>query len=353
MQKNQLKQNIIILKNDAVGDLTQSLKAISNIIKSHKDAKITIYLSERSKNFSFLIKEKNIKIVIIKYDLSLFQKIKFLKLFALKNISKVFILTPKNFYFMLPFIFRRIKFYALCINGPKNYYRPSIFLRKFLFKFVVNHREAIFKRSSTIDLQINLTKGKNTSSIDNKLEFNFNNSELLNKYLPKNYLYFHFKKNNFKKLGWNLNDMNLLFNEFLKYFDNIIFTKDIESKYKNNLIFDNYNILDFSNGNFIKKNNNIFLYENITGKNLYNVIKYSNKVVAFHGMMTNLAAIEKRPVIDLWYSKIKNWEDYRNNRNAFYEFKPNYKSYNFIIPRKDMNKTIIKMKYALKNNHYK
>ena len=57
MNKNQ----IIILKNDAVGDLTHSLTAIESIINSHPNQIIIIYLSERSKKFSFLIRGNNIK----------------------------------------------------------------------------------------------------------------------------------------------------------------------------------------------------------------------------------------------------------------------------------------------------
>ena len=47
-----IKNQIIILKNDAVGDLVHSLNAIDNIINNHTDHKIIIYLSERSKKFS-------------------------------------------------------------------------------------------------------------------------------------------------------------------------------------------------------------------------------------------------------------------------------------------------------------
>ena len=36
------------------------------------------------------------------------------------------------------------------------------------------------------------------------------------------------------------------------------------------------------------------------------------------------------------------------DKNAFYEFKPVYKNYDFIIPSKDLNKTIRKMKFFLK-----
>ena len=54
------KDNVIILKNDAVGDLVQSLSAINNIIKNNEGKNIKIYLSERSKDFDFLVNKKNI-----------------------------------------------------------------------------------------------------------------------------------------------------------------------------------------------------------------------------------------------------------------------------------------------------
>ena len=53
-------KKVIILKNDAVGDLTQSLKAINNIINSHQNKIIEIYLSERSEKFNFLISNNNV-----------------------------------------------------------------------------------------------------------------------------------------------------------------------------------------------------------------------------------------------------------------------------------------------------
>ena len=96
---------IIIFKNDAVGDLTQSLPAINNIVSSHEDQKITIYLSERSKNFSFLIKGKNIIFKNLNYDLNFIDKIKLISVLIKNNIDKIFILSPKNFYFFLLLFF--------------------------------------------------------------------------------------------------------------------------------------------------------------------------------------------------------------------------------------------------------
>ena len=38
--------------------------------------------------------------------------------------------------------------------------------------------------------------------------------------------------------------------------------------------------------------------------------------------------------------KINNIEDYHRMKNSFHEFKPSYPGYDFIIPRKNINKTI-------------
>ena len=40
---------------------------------------------------------------------------------------------------------------------------------------------------------------------------------------------------------------------------------------------------------------------------LYNLIRNADKVVAFHGMMTNLASIEKRPVWIFSIVKLNLW----------------------------------------------
>ena len=56
-----LNKKIIIFKNDAVGDLVQSLPAINNIINHNIQNEILIYLSERSKNFDFYSISKMLK----------------------------------------------------------------------------------------------------------------------------------------------------------------------------------------------------------------------------------------------------------------------------------------------------
>ena len=102
--------NIVIFKNDAVGDLVQSLDAINNIINHNKKTKITIYLSERSKNFDFLLKFENVEIKLLNYDLSIIEKIKIIYKLLILNINSIYILTPKNFYFYLPFFSEKLNF---------------------------------------------------------------------------------------------------------------------------------------------------------------------------------------------------------------------------------------------------
>ena len=338
-------EKIIVFKNDAVGDLTQSLKAIKNITNIHKGKIIEIYLSERSEKFNFLINAENVKFKKLNYDLNILERFNLI-FYLLKNkVTNVYILTPKNFYFYLPFLFRNVKFYGLCINGPNFYKRPSVFLRNYLFKFVINDREAIFKREHTTKLQFNLTKEKDnqiTKNVNIKLE----NSSLLNKNLPNKYVYFHLKKNIIDKLNWNFDDLFQLFNFLSESYENVIFTRDIEKVSEIDNLKEKFKTIDFKNNTIFNQNltNKIVLFDNIEGEDLFNTIANSSKVVAFHGMMTNLASINRISVIDMWFCDIKNYNDYRNYRNAFYEFKPKYNGYDFIIPSKNINKTLRKLK---------
>ena len=68
-------KKIIIFKNDAVGDLVHSLPAINNIISKTKNNNITLFLSERSRKFSFLIDKENIDIRFLNYDLTIIDKL--------------------------------------------------------------------------------------------------------------------------------------------------------------------------------------------------------------------------------------------------------------------------------------
>jgi hypothetical protein len=279
--------------------------------------------------------------------LTLIQKIQIFCFFLVNDISKAYILAPKSFYFLLPSIFRKTKFYGLCINGCNNYKRPPEFLRKYLFKYVINDRSAIFKRDSTEMIQYELTKNINQLNIESKININIEVSDVLKKYLPKDYCYFHLKKQRLDSLGWGISEIKLLLDELLKYSPNVVITKDIEVDENSKILKENFNSFDFKSNNYLDRNKKVIFLDNIEGKDIYNVIKLSRKIVAFHGMMTSLGAINKKKILDLFQCNIKNWNDYRSYRNAFYEFKPSYEGYDFIIPSKNIHKTIKKIEFSL------
>ena len=338
-------KNVVILKNDATGDLVHSMEAIYNIIKNKDVQNITIFISRMSKRFAFLIKDSKVKIKILNYDLSFLEKIRLLYFFLINKFEDVYILAPKKFYYFLPIIFFKTKFHAICINNINNYRRPSNFLRKFLYNYKVNDRSAIFKRDSSALLQLKLTSTKSITKKEIKIEPSV--SKNLKKYLPKEYFYFHLRKKRLDELGWGISELNLLFNEFLKHSKNVVLTKDIELDENTKILKDNFNSFDFKTLRYIDKSTKITFLDNIDGEDLYNVIRLSKKVIAFHGMIPSLASINKISVLELFHCNINNWNDYRNYRNAFYEFKPKYEKHSFIIPNKNIKKSIKKMKFAL------
>ncbi len=339
-------KHVVILKNDAVGDLVHSLKGIYNVTNNNDFNKITIFVSQFSKKFDFLFKNSKVNTKVVNYNLTVLEKLNLFLFFLINKIDRVYILSPKNFYYYLPLFFFRTKFYALCVDNVRDYKRPSLFLRKFLFKYVINDRSAIFKRKSTAEIQNELTKKVN--EINNKINIKTNFSDKLKRNLPKDYMYFHAKRKILDELGWGIEDIKLLFNEILKYSNSLVVTKDIEIDKNTKIFKDNFNSYDFKTSKFIDNSNKVLFFDNIDGEDLYNIIRNSKKVIAFHGMMTNIASINHQKVLDLFYCNINNWDDYRNYRNSFYEFKPCYSGYDFTIPSKNIHKTIKKIRFSLK-----
>ena len=335
------KEKIIIFKNDAIGDLIHSREAIHNISVSNPNKQIILFLTINSKNFNFLFNYKNIIIKTIRNKLTIFEKF-FLFIYITKNrISEIFILTPKNFFFLLPIIFKKIKFYAICVDDLNNYKRPSNYLRKNLYKIVINDRSAIYKRPSIENLQNKLIGDYYVK----KYELNFSYVKKNDLIYQKDYIYFHLKQRRFERLKWGINELEKILNYFLKFNNKVIITRDIEVDQRSFQINDKFNYYDFKTDKFINNNSNIILLDNIEGADLYNVIRNASKIIAFHGMITSFAWIEKKKVLDLYDVEINNRDDYRKYRNSFYEFKPSYNNYDFIIPKKDINKTLNKMNF--------
>ena len=338
------KNKIIIFKNEATGDLVHSREAIYNIINSNKEKEIILYLSHLNKEFTFLFSGENLKFKFLNHNLSVLEKIKIFTSLFDKYKKEVFILAPKNFYYYLSFFFRNVKFYALTMKNINNYQRPNNFLNKSLYKYVVNDRSVSFRRPSSFLLQNQLIGDYHKEAYKIKLENKTNDIPIT----LNNYYHFHINKKKFDKLGWGSQNIDNILNHLLKYKQKIIVTRDIDNNKRNMEFYKKYNVYDFDSKNFIDNKSKITLMENVQGRELYEIIRKADKIIAFHGMITSFAWIEKKKVLDLYFCEINNWNDYRRYRNSFYEFKPSYSGYDFTIPKKDITKTLKKMNFFLK-----
>ena len=207
-------KNIIIFKNDRIGDLMHALEAIYFIIHNNKDSIIHIFLSELNYELKNLLIFKNTKIYKISNKLQIKNKISLFCFFLKKKISQVFILRAESFFFLLPLIFfyKKIKFSAICVVN-ENYQRPNNFLKKYLSNSLINNRGTTKIRKSILNLQNELVKSK----AENFKLKELNNNKNLKKFLPKNYIYFHFNRFKFNERGWDINELYLILNS-LKIF---------------------------------------------------------------------------------------------------------------------------------------
>lgn len=335
-------EKILILKNDRAGDFFTSLKLISSLKNTSKD--ITIFLSELNVGFSFLL--SNIKKKKVNFKLTFFQKIRiFINIYNQKY-TKIYILTPKSFYFILPFIFRKIKFYAIVYDGKKNL-RPPLFLRKYLHKFKIIYRNKINIKSYQ-NLQLDL--------IDNniKIDDNYNNLNIpiidskLKNLLPENFIFFQFRYLFFKKLNWSNNEFEYLIKKIQKKFKNVLFSSDIEdnvhSKLFNNFFKKNYSIIDTSNykKRIHDQNKNIFYLENINAKNLFFIIKESKINLAKEGIVSHISFFHNNKCHNLFNFKINNKSDALHEKISYSEWCKGM-NFNFSFLNSDIKKATNKI----------
>ena len=330
-----MKKKVLILKNDRTGDLFVSLNAINKIINKHYNEDLLIFLSNINHKFSFLFPK--LKKKIISMNLNIFEKIKIFTFIIFNKIDTVYILTPKNFYYYLPFFFRNIKFYAITIKSSKS--RPSSFLIKYLYRYVVLDRIEIKKRKSSYDIQeslIEFTSNKDNFNKDLNINCNF--------VYPKKFVFFHYKDDFFKKLlNWDLNTITL-FIEFLNNkYEYVCFSSEINNNKINDFFLKEYNCFDFDNYKSltINKKKIIFL-KNIDGYDLFNAINKSSKIICPEGIMTHMGYFLQKPILALMHFRLKNRRDFINQIISCKEwFPPN--NYEYTVLKKDFNKSISKL----------
>ena len=331
---------ILILKNDRAGDLMTSLKLISSL---NCNSKLKIYLSELNYGFSFFFKDINIE--MINFNLNFKDKIKIF--FDLYNNSydKVYILTPKSFYFFLPLFFRKIKFYSIVYDNKRN--RPTNWFRKFLFKYRVIYRNKI-NASSYRDIQLDLLDK------DNSLDHNYSNLHIpqistnLCNVIPKRFLYFQFRYHFFLKLGWGLDEFNLLMNKLLTKYENILFSSDSEKSDEivefNKYFEKNYSIID-TNKYFCKinkLNKKIFYLKDINAKNLFLICKESQMNLAKEGIISHISYFHNVKCHNIFNFQINSYDDYKFQKISYSEWcKGMNLSFSFL--NSNINKSIKKI----------
>lgn len=331
------KKKIIILKNDRTGDLFVSLKAINSILNKHNDDDICIFLSKINKKFAFLFPSINKK--IFSMDLNIFDKINIFIYFLLNKIDSVYILTPKSFYYFLPFVFRNTKFFGITIKAERS--RPSNFLLSYLHKYVVLDRLNLKRRKSSYDIQKELIIDTSANEV-NLINQNYNLSHNFD--FPKKFVYFHYKHRLFDYLlNWDLKDVKNFLNFINTKYENILFSSEINNKEINDYFLDSFNTYDFNNKRYLSKNKqNIYFLKDIDGFDLFDAIRKSNKVIAPEGIITHIGYFLKKPILALMHFNLKNKKDFISQIISCREwFPPN--NYDFVVLKKDYLKSIQKI----------
>ena len=331
-----MNYSCVIFKNDKIGDLIHCFLGIKKIIEKEKNKKILIYLSKYNKDMRFLFEYDNVEFKIVSENLTLIEKINILFFFLSNKIEKAFVFKPSSFLLTLPFIlyFKRVEFNAICIDNNK-YHRPSKFLRQFLSRYVINDRGTKKIRKPILNLYLDLINNRNDSN--EKMIYDFKDKNNIIKNLPNDYILIHYNKLKFNYLGWKLEDLDNILNKISNKYNKIVLTNDINDSKINYIFTKKY------------ENSNVIYLPNISGKTFFDLIGNSKLVIALHGMITSIAAIQNVSVLDLFYCKIDSLDDFYRYKNSFHEFKPKKNNYEFIIPKKNINKTISKINHIINN----
>jgi len=260
--------------------------------------------------------------------------------------DEIYILSPKTFYFFLPLIFRKLKFFAIVYNGNKRN-RPNKFLRKFLFSYKVIFRtkknEQSYEKLQIKLLEQNIEIDTNFSNLNIPLI-----SSELKSLLPKKFLFFQFRYNFFEDLKWKFDELDKLLSALLTKYENILFCSDIENNSKTIEYIDyfkkKYSLIDTNNYK-IKLNNSskkIFYLENLNAKNLFLIINESQINLGKHGVLAHISKFHSTKCHNLFNFKINNIKNYHHQKFSYSEWY-SHMNYKFSFLNNDINKAIRKI----------
>lgn len=333
-------KNILILKNDRIGDLFVSLKAINLIFNKHINDNIEIILSPINKKFSFLFKKKIF--YVYNYRLSILEKIKIFFLIYSKNYSDVYILSPKKFYFYLPLFFKNIKFHAICIK-EKFKQRPGNFLKSKLATSVLRDRTNNLNIIPNQDLHQKVVNF-NSHIVNNLINKEPNISAILSNYIDKDYLIIQYKKSAFERLGWNMSNFSILLDKLSSIDKNIYLISDYNLN-ENIFFLNKYNGYNFKKNFFFNNSNNskIFYFHDIDGEDLFNLIKYAKLSIVPEGMNAHMSVFNKIPILALCSFTIFSRDDFFHILRSNREWVPRRYYNKFTLIKKDVNETYKKI----------
>ena len=331
------KKKILIFKNDRTGDLFVSLDAINSILNKHYNDEICIFLSYINMKFSFLFPNINKK--IFPMDLGLLNKFYIFFYFLFNKIDSVYILTPKSFYYFLPLIFKKTKFFAITIKSERE--RPSKFFLPYLYRYVIIDRINLKKRNSSYNIQKKLIN-ENFINEKNLINKEFNISHSFN--FPEKFVYFHYKHRLFNHLlKWELKNIK----EFLTFlndkYENIFFSSELNNERINNYFSNLYNTYDFNSKNYEHLNEkNIYFLKDIDGFDLFDAVNKSEKVIAPEGIITHIGYFLKKPTLALMHFNLKDRKDFIRQLISCKEWFPP-KNYNYSVLKKNFQKSLNKL----------
>ena len=334
-------KNIVIFKNDRGGDLFISLKLISSLKSEYKN--ITIFLSELNFGFNFLFDKFKVK--KINYNLSIINKLNIIFYLLNSNINEVYILTPKNFYFYLPFFFRKINFYAITINGNKRN-RPPNYLRRMLKNYVEISRNKNKNKTPSRILQLDLLE-KNIYIDHQYTNLSIPNiTEDQKKIIPNNFVYLQFKKNFFEDFGWGIKEFLRIIDLLLLKYENVLFSSDIEHNDYNTYFINNFSNINLISNTINERNKHkVYFLNKIEAKELFLVIRAANKCLAPHGLVTNICYFLGKESLNLFNYQNSNF-NYHYAKISFSEWYAGMKI-NFLFLKKDINKSLNKINRSL------
>tara|TARA_B100000989_G_scaffold134072_1_gene99619 strand:- start:763 stop:1740 length:978 start_codon:yes stop_codon:yes gene_type:complete len=322
-----MDKKILILKNDRVGDLFHSLKNIETLISLFSEDNIELCLSKINIRFANVLESKNLKFSETNLNLTLVDKVILFKKMFINKYDYVFILSPKNFYFYLPLIFKKTNFIGICVDGKRK--RPNKFLRKYLFAYEVNDRTSNKKK-----LAIYNTEKKLIYNVFKNKIHDLNIKKIKSSPFDKRSVnvLFHYKSEIFGKTEENLNHFHTFFLNLVKNFNmKIKISTDLDFDIKNEKILYKY-----------KGEVDIKFLGPINANQLLCEIKNSELIISPHGAITCIAGYYDKNIIDIFDRNI--------TKNAFYEFKPNTAGiYQFIVKPKNKTKLFKKLLFKINN----